>query len=141
MATLEQKIRISLGSAALFALINLPQTYKLTNKLLGVDLYNSSTNCPTNSGLILHSLVFFALTYLSMGNSSADDGIKLKHTIYATLIFYFLSSPAMFSFVGSILGSQVADSNGCPTTFWVLLHAAVYCAALVGVMYLPDRCG
>ena len=71
------------------------------------------------------------LTFLSMGDPNKKTGIKLKHTIYGTLIFYFLSSSAMYSLTGS--------KNGCPTLWSVLLHAVVYCALLVGLMYLPER--
>lgn len=138
MATFQQKLYISLGSAALFALVNLPQTYQLTDSLLPLNLYNSITGCPTGVGLIIHAIVFFVLTFLSMGDPRNKTGIKLKHTIYGTLIFFLISSPAVFSLVGSILGNNIADSNGCPTLVGVLLHAVVYCAALVGVMYLPE---
>jgi hypothetical protein len=127
-----------MGSAALFTLINLPQTYKLSNSILPLDLYNSNTNCPTGTGLLVHAIVFFALSFLSMGNPSQDTGFKLRNAIYGTLIFFLISSPAIFSLVGSVLGNWVADTNGCPTTMGVCLHAVVYCVALVGVMYLPD---
>ncbi len=139
MANFNQKLMISLESAALFALINLPQVYKLTDNILPLNLYNTTTACPTNLGLVIHTIVFFVLTFLSMGDIGKKTDIKLKHTIYGTLIFFFIASPAIFSFVGSILGSWVADSNGCPTLLGVLLHAAIYCAALVGVMYLPEN--
>ncbi len=138
MATFSQKLGISLGSAALFAIVNMPGTYKFTDNILVFDTYNATTNCPTNIGLIIHAIVFFALTFLTMGNPLENTGIKLKHSIYGALIFFLVSSPAVFSLVGSILGRQFADANGCPTTQGVLLHALVYCAALVGVMYLPE---
>ena len=137
MATFQQKLFISLGSAALFALVNLPQTYRLTDSILPLNLYNQETNCPTAAGLVIHAIVFFALSFLSMRNSSVDTGTKLKHSLYGTLIFFLIASPAMFSVVGSILGNWVASPAGCPTLTGVLLHAVVYCMALVGVMYLP----
>jgi hypothetical protein len=95
--------------------------------------------CPTNVGLLTHALVFFALTFLSMRSASyVSDGVKLKHSIYGTLIFYLISSPAMYSFVASILGSSVASPAGCPTVMGVVIHSLVFCAALIGVMYLPN---
>jgi hypothetical protein len=137
MTTLSAKISISFGSAVLFTLINLPQTYKLTNKILPFDLYNLSTNCPTHLGLLVHATVFFVLTYLSMGNSYINPGVKLKHTLYGTLIFFLLSSPAMFSLVGSVLGTQYASVSGCPTLIGVAFNAFLYCFFLIAVMYLP----
>ena len=137
MSTFQQKLRISLGSAALFALINLPATYKLTNNLLPFNLYNETTNCPTSTGLLVHTVVFFLVTLVSMSGAYIDQGTKIKHSLYGSLIFFFISSPAMYSFVGGLFGSNFADFNGCPTLYGVLLHAFVYAAALVGVMYLP----
>ncbi len=72
-----------------------------------------------------------------MGNPSEKFGVKLKHTLYGTLIFYLLSSPAIYSVINSVAGRQVADVNGCPTLQGVLLHALIYCVVLVVVMYLP----
>lgn len=140
MSTSSQKLAISIGSGVLFTLINLPQTYKLTNGILPLDLYNNNTNCPTSIGLLVHAIVFAVLTFLSMGhdNSYENTGFKLKNTIYATLIFFLISSPTVFSLVGSVLGNWVADANGCPTTMGVLLHSVVYSLALFGVMYLPS---
>ena len=60
MATFSKKVSISVGSTLLFLLVNLPQVYNLTGNLLSLNLYNK--NCPTNTGLIIHTLVFFALT-------------------------------------------------------------------------------
>lgn len=137
MASFNQKLSISAGSAALFALVNLPQTYKLTERLSGLDLYNISAGCPTHLGLILHAAVFFAISYLSMGDA-ARPGIKLKHSLYGTLIFFLIANPVTFKFMASLFGNQIADSSGCPTLFGIFIHALVYCAVLVAVMYLPD---
>ena len=137
MTTFQQKLIISLGSALVFTAVNLPCTYKITNNVL--HTFNATTNCPTNLGLLVHAVVFFLLTFLSMGNPLINSGVKLKHTIYGTLIFFLISSPTVYSFVGSILGPHFADVNGCPTLYGLLLHALVYCLVLVAVMYLPEK--
>lgn len=139
MSTFQEKLIISVFSAALFILVTLPATYKLTTSLTTLNLYNQGTNCPTNLGLLLHTLVFFVLTYLSMWNAPHSSGLKLKFSIYGTLIFYLISSPAMFSFMNSILGDRVASSTGCPTITGILIHSFVYCMVLIGVMYLPPE--
>ena len=134
MSTLQEKLYISIFSAFLFALVYLPYTFKLTNNL--VNTYENE--CPTDIGLLLHTAVFFVLTYLSMWNSPHPAGLKLKFSIYGALIFYFIASPAMFNLTGSIFGDSIAH-QGCPTLYGVLLHALVFCAALTGVMYLPNE--
>lgn len=139
MSTFQQKLKISFGSALLFAAVNLPATYQFTNQISPLPLFNSATNCPTKFGLLAHTLVFFAVTFATMGDPTKNTGIKLKHSLYGTLIFSFLSSPMAYTLTGSLLGPQIASSTGCPTLLGVLLHAVLYCAALVGVMYLPDN--
>lgn len=135
MATFQQKLKISLGSAALFALVNLPMAYNLTNNIL--PTFNKSTNCPTNTGLLVHTIIFFAVTLLSMSRATVDQGTKIKHSFYGALIFFLISSPAMYSFTHGLFGNVISSIEGCPTMLGVLLHAIVYCGALVGVMYFP----
>jgi hypothetical protein len=138
MSTFQQKLKISAGSALLFALMNLPQTYKFIDSIIpGISLFNAATNCPTNLGLLAITVLFFLVTFLSMRGAYVPSGIKLKHSIYGSLIFFFISSPVMYSFVSNLLGRQFASAAGCPSLAGVALHALVYCAALVGVMYLP----
>lgn len=140
MATFNQKLSISAGSAVLFGLVNLPATYKITKSLSGLNLYNGLTGCPTSLGLLVHAAVFFAVSYFSMGsNSTVSTGIKIKHSLYGSLIFFLLSNPATFKFVNSLIGGGVADSAGCPSMLGIGLHALVYCAVLVAVMYLPSN--
>ena len=136
--TFNQKLQISLGSAILFALLNFPETYRLTNSLLPFTTFDSTSNCPTYTGVLLHTLVFFLLTFFMMGDVQNRTGIKLKHSLYGTLIFFLISSPALYSLVGSIFGNQVASVRGCPTILGVFFHALVYAAVLVGIMYLPE---
>ena len=137
MSTLEQKIKISLGSAVLLALVTLPQTYRLTNGLLPIDIYDKATNCPTNSGRLLHILVFSILTYLSMGRANIDPAIKLKHTVYGALIAYFVTSQPVYALIDTLLGAS--DGGSCPTALRVVVQALLYAAALTGVMYFPDK--
>ena len=138
MSTLQEKSMISLSSAVLFALVNLPITYSLTNAVLPVKTFNVSTQCPTHLGLLIHTLVFFAVTYFSMGvNNRMSQGMKLRNSIFSALIFYLVSSPMMYSVVASVFGSRFASQTGCQTLFGVLFHAVVYFLILVAVMYLP----
>ena len=136
MATLEKKLSISIGSALLFLIINLPKTYKITSFLTKLQLFNFDTNCRTNSGIIIHSFLFFIITYLSMGNSTTRIGVKLKHSIYGTLILYLISSPAFYSITDSLFN---ITNNECPNNLSIILHSIIYCISLVAVMYLPEK--
>ena len=134
MSSLQQKISISAGSAFLFVLVNLPQTYKLTNSILPIQTY--SQDCPTDRGLLIHTLVFFILSYLSMGNNNkrVSNSDKTKHSLYGALIFYFFSSPTVYA-VSTNSNPEFAN-DGCPTTKGLFLHSFLYFLALVFVMYL-----
>ena len=138
MSTFKKKLAISVGSALLFVLVNLPQTYKFTDDYLPLNISDKTTGCPTKIGLLIHTIFFAVLTYLSMENPYKNTGIKLNRTIYGTLIFFLASSPTLFSLSGKVLGPSIASTNGCPTINGILLHAAIYCSILIGVMYLPE---
>jgi len=133
-----QKLQISLFSGAVFTAVNLPQIYELTNKLSGNQLYNTATKCPTFAGILVHTLVYFVLTYLSMWGADASVGQKLRNTIYGTLIFFFVSNPVTYQLTGRLTGGLTADQNGCPTLYGVLMHAVVYVTLLFLVMFLPN---
>jgi hypothetical protein len=68
-----------------------------------------------------------------------SPGLKFKYSLYSALAFFFLASPQMFSFVNSILGSfiKIADINGCPTQYGLVLHTLVFLALLYLMMSLP----
>lgn len=138
MPSFEQKLGISLGSSALFAVVNSPQVFKIVDSVLPLNVYNQSISCPTNLGLIVHAVVFFALSYFSMRGSYVREGIKIKHSLYGALIAFLVANPATYALTSSILGRWIASPSGCPTMAGLLLHAVVYCVVLVGVMYLPE---
>jgi len=60
-----------LYSAVLFLVVASPTTFKFVNDLITVPLLGvkaTSNGVPTKTGLILHSLVFFALSYAFLKN-------------------------------------------------------------------------
>ncbi len=65
---MDMKWKISFFSALIFILVVHPMTYQLTQKLFGNILGRiSDTNgCPTNVGLILHTIVYILLVRGSM---------------------------------------------------------------------------
>lgn len=67
MTSSTQKWRITIFSAVLFLMVVHPMTYNLTNNLLEGILGTVSVNgCPTNTGLVLHTIVFILLVRYSM---------------------------------------------------------------------------
>jgi hypothetical protein len=65
MADTNTQLRISAYSAVLFFLVANPETYKLVRSVLG-NWVSGPGGCPSRQGLILHSIVFLALVFLSM---------------------------------------------------------------------------
>ena len=132
MATLTHKIYISAFSSVIFFLFNLPETYKLIGSVLSLKLINGL--CPTNIGVVLHTLLFFIFSFMTMGDPRKEMLLKIKYSLYGTLIFYFVSSPALYGITNKLL--QNISSN-CPNKVGILLHSFVYCLLLVAIMYLP----
>lgn len=136
MSSLKQKLSISAFSALLFILVNLPQTYKFTHVFTGIKTLQGGNGCATGNGLLLHTVIFFLLTLLSMGYPF--NFLKMKFSIYGSLIFFLIASSAMYALTNSLFGGGLL-SKGCPTIYGLLLHAFVYGAILVAVMYLPEK--
>ena len=67
MSSSQQKWKISVFSALIFALCINAKTYKLTdnllNKIIGEIIVN---NCPTTTGLIVHTIIYTLLVRYSM---------------------------------------------------------------------------
>lgn len=57
---------------------------------------------------------------------------KLYEALVAGLMFFIISHPIVYTFVdklvGGLLGS-IASPSGCPTTWGLIVHAAVFTAA------------
>lgn len=136
MSTFNKKLSISLGAAFIFALVNFPPFLKVIDSITPFDMINTN-GCQTYTGLIVSALLFFGLTYATMKGANINNLTKIKHSLYGALIFYFISSPALYVFTRSILGEWVGSNNGCPTQSGVVLHTIVFTIALISVMYLP----
>jgi hypothetical protein len=118
MATLQQKINISAGASGIFALLNLPQVYQLTNQFI-----------PSEWSLIFHTLVYFVFTFLTMGNVQVNTKEKVKNSVYGSLIFFFAASPIVANLLTSLLGTTNPNVI-------LIAQTVIYFLALVGVMYL-----
>jgi hypothetical protein len=133
MSTFNDKLKISIGSGIMFALMSSPWILSL----LGNTVINTTSNCLTDNGIIIQMLIFGVLTYLTMYNSKLDTLTKISHTTYGSLIFYFVANPATYRVLSSLFGSWISNINGCPTNQGILLHSIVYIFMLVTVMYFP----
>lgn len=129
--------------AGMFLALSLPQVYGKTNGLLGAG----SDDCPTYKTRLLHTVAFFVLTYISMkvNGEKMSKNQMTKYSLYGALMFFFLSSNAMYSLTGSLVsnansgwGERMGDA-ACPTLTGVLVHTAVFALMLSWVMTLKDE--
>ena len=65
MVSQRQKMMISIMSGLLFFIVANPETFKLVRRILG-GWVSSPTGCPTVSGLVVHAIVYFLLTWALM---------------------------------------------------------------------------
>ena len=128
MSTFYQKLSISASSALLFLIVNLPIIYQLTDKIFGGLL--SDNKCPTTKGILLHTLVFFLVTYLSMGGN-APPSIKAGRALSASLVFLLLTSPFGYNITSSLFKHTIQ----CSTQEGLLLHTIIYTGILTLLMY------
>lgn len=75
-----RKVQASVTAALLFFVVSSPFTYKIVDSLIGGIVHTiapsltslfkvAESGCPTNYGLIVHSVVFGLVTYYLMGSS------------------------------------------------------------------------
>ncbi len=75
-----RKFQASVISALLFFVVSSPFTYKIVDSLIGGIVHSiapsmtylfkiAESGCPTNYGLIVHSVVYGLVTYYLMGSS------------------------------------------------------------------------
>ena len=64
---LDEKWKNSVLAGIIFLLLNLPATYKLTDSILGnVSHTSNAEGCPSNAGLLIHTIVFIVIVRLLM---------------------------------------------------------------------------
>ena len=57
---------------------------------------------------------------------------KVKTALMAGLMFFIISHPIVYKLVDSVLGGMlgpIASPSGCPTTWGLIVHAAVFATA------------
>jgi len=64
---------------------------------------------------------------------------KWQITIFSAFIFILVIHPYTYKFTQKVLGGllgKIADANGCPTTFGLIIHTIVYILLVRGSMNL-----
>ena len=64
---------------------------------------------------------------------------KWQISIFSAFIFVLVIHPYTYMFTQKLLGGllgKIADSNGCPTTFGLIIHTIVYILLVRGSMDL-----
>lgn len=57
---------------------------------------------------------------------------KVKEALVAGLMFFIISHPTVYKLVDSLVGGllgNIASPGGCPTTWGLVVHSAVFAAA------------
>jgi hypothetical protein len=57
---------------------------------------------------------------------------KLKGALIAGLMFFIISNPIVYKLVDGVLGGalgRISSPGGCPTTWGLVVHSAVFAAA------------
>jgi hypothetical protein len=57
---------------------------------------------------------------------------KLSAAVFAGLMFFIISNPIVYRLVDQLVGGllgPIASPSGCPTTWGLIVHSAVFAAA------------
>ena len=132
---LDNKVKSSLFTAAIFFAVAQPTVYRYTN-----GYFNDMTECPTLKTRLLHTVVFFLVSLFIMiwlkDNLHITEKAKLysKYAFYGALLFFFLSSAELYNLTNSVLGLN--NNITCPAQSGIILHTGAYALILYGLMHL-----
>jgi hypothetical protein len=126
MTKLETQIKISCFSAFIFFVVN----------MMRIKQNNDEYHCIEKTYLLKLTIIFCAISFLSMSGANIKTNVKLRHSIYGALIFYLLSSPAMHILINIMCGNDYSSAQGCPAVKGLILSAVIYCLFLIFMMRL-----
>jgi hypothetical protein len=92
----------------------------------------------------MHFIAYFILLILALKyfeNVDKSNSDIVGYALYASLLYFFISSPEMYQFVHGLIGNKVSIANGkCPTLTGVFIHSAVFgsCMAVWQAFYPED---
>ena len=86
---------------------------------------------------LISTLLFFVITMLTMNNKSSSRFlINIKHSIYGTLLYYFISSSTIYLLLLDPINS-IFGKNDINRYIVLVIQTLIFCISLVGLMYLP----
>jgi hypothetical protein len=154
---LAQRLKWSVASAILFIAVT-PHLYSSLSSTLrtaaaarnvtlpGMDASDTPSVLDCKSALthLGSAVVFFVANFLMMkiamnyskSGQTKSDLLLVKYSLYATLLYFAVSSADMYQVTNKI-GLKTVRDDGCPSTVGVLLHAVVFALLSVSLMYLP----
>lgn len=71
-----------------------------------------------------------------MAKKELDNSGKWMISFWMVLLFVVIASPMMFKFVNGLVGGlvNIADSDGCPNIYGLILHGVVFGLLVRGMM-------
>jgi len=78
---------------------------------------------------LLHTLLFFVITYVSIkshNDKNHSDSVIVDQSIYASLVFFFLSSTEFHSLTRQLTGSNKLGDGNCPSFPAVFIHTVIF---------------
>jgi hypothetical protein len=64
--------------------------------------------------------------------------LKVKYSLYSTLIFFLIANPETYRFTQSVFGSLIASKSGSPSSYGFFLHTFIFFLAILGLMMFPS---
>jgi hypothetical protein len=67
--------------------------------------------------------------------------LKIKYSLYSTLVFFIFANPETFRIVHGLIGKSmpIITSTGVPTPAGFFLHAFGFFVTMLGLMLLPSE--
>jgi len=142
--TFGEKLLWSAVLSALFFTVSYPQVYSVTDKAVARYGHTYQNDCPTPEGKLLHTIVFYLLAYIAiwvLSYFALWTGSKqqmVKCALFATLLFFLVSSPDVYQLTRGLSGKPLANEKGCPTPQGLIAHSLVFLVLLLVMSYLPQ---
>jgi hypothetical protein len=65
--------------------------------------------------------------------------LKAKYSLISALVFFIVANPEFYKFTDTMLGwlVETVTPAGAPTAIGVVIHSAIFFAAMLGLMTVP----